>query len=107
MGLYRLNREFPAFLRRAPFHATRAVVSASEAYAVSEHQVDEPEEVRFQFTGVQTCRRTDHSFVWDDTVYQDDEPMKLLNAFQRHLEGIAGDSEMHQARHEILRLIGG
>jgi len=80
-------------------------MSTVEAYAFAEHQVTDATEANFQFCGVQARIRDDQSFVWDDTVYQGDEPMKLLNTFQRYIEELADDPDQWPLRTEILRVI--
>lgn len=103
-GKYRL------FLEAAPVHATRALIAALSAYVEEQHTPglggEGPEET-FEFDGREARIRADYSEVWDEgSAYRYDEPLKMLDAFQGHLERISTDeSGDAEGRRRLLDLI--
>lgn len=96
MALYNLAEVFPEFLAHAPRRATSTLVAVMDAYVARYHAPKSGEaiEASFTFDGGEARIRTDHSVIWDEgDVYRDREPLKMLDAFERHLEHLAERSE--------------
>jgi len=92
MALYELAEAFPEFLESAPEEATRTLVGVVESYVAQRHSraSRETQEEVFDFGGQQARLRTDYSAIWDESdIHRHDEPIKMLDAFQRFLEGLA------------------
>lgn len=108
MARYELAEVFPEFLERAPENATRALIGAMEAYVVQRHRLapGEWQEVTFDLAGRRARFLADYSAIWDEgDTYRDDEPLKMLDAFQRYLETLVGQEngvEQFRALLEIL-----
>ena len=91
MALYVLAEVFPEFLQSAPENAIRAFVTVINSYVAQRHPTHQDEQTHeFDFDGLQACIRTDHSGVWDEgDTYGHDEPVKMLNTFERYLEKLS------------------
>ncbi len=96
MAHYELANVFPEFLKHAPRNAVRALIAVTEAYFARRHAPSSGEvhEATFDFDGRQARLCSDYSSVWDggDT-YRHDEPLKMIDAFQQFLEGLAEKPE--------------
>ena len=106
MALYELAETFPEFLESAPEQATLALVGVVESYVAQRHSSGsgEAQEEVFDFAGQQVRLRTDYRAIWDEgDLYRNDEPSKMLDAFQQFLEGLA----THQHSESKLRALIG
>jgi len=103
MTLYELAKVFPQFLEGAPDRATRALIAVMKAYVAQNHPLasGEEDEKIFDFNGIQARFCTDYSAIWDDDVYRNDEPIQMLDTFQRYIEELA----KKQDRIEQLRML--
>lgn len=102
MARYELAEAFPEFLEREPETAARTLVAVMEAY-VDKHQrpaTGEWQEETFDFEGRRARLLVDYSAIWDEgDTYRHDEPLKMLDAFQHYMEGLAGrESRVEQLR---------
>lgn len=108
MARFSFSLKFEPFLEAAPLHATRALINAMNTYVAErdgrrylrleglygEGGAEEqgPDEDRFDFAGRDAFIRPDYSEAWDNGMSRhEDEPLKMLNIFQSHLERISGD----------------
>ena len=92
MALHALAAIFPKFLKETPERATRALITVVEAYVSQRHSRASAKwhEEMFEFEDQKPRVRIDYSAVWDEgDTYCHDEPLKMLDAFQQHLEGLA------------------
>jgi hypothetical protein len=108
MAVYELAEIFPRFLESAPRNATRALIAAIEAYVLLRHTSpsDEREEETFELDDHQATIRSDFSSVWDEgDTYRHDEPLKMLDAFQRYLERLAGTQGDSEELHELVQIL--
>ncbi len=108
MAWHQLAEIYPNFLAQAPVHATRALISALDAYVVHEHPIRSNEliEEGFEFGGQPARIRTDYSAIWDaGNVYDHDEQVKMLNALDHHLEQLAGHEESAGKLQEIVEVL--
>jgi DNA replication protein DnaC len=107
-ALYELAEVFPAFLEHAPENATRALIAVTEAYVVQRHSTasSEEHEETFDFNGRQAHLRTDYSAIWDEgDTYRHDEPLKMLDAFEKYLQKLAEQPEAIERLHQIVELL--
>lgn len=108
MALYELAEVFPQFLEDAPTNATRALIAVMEFYVAQQHSLsshEEPEET-FDFRGRLAHIKKDFSATWDEgDLYDHDEPMKMLEAFQQYLENLAGQSDGIEKFHSVIELL--
>lgn len=94
LARYTLAGSFGTFLRQAPLHATRALISALETY-VEERETwikDTRADGRFAF-GVLTAEVcADASSIWSlSDLHTRDDALRMLNDFRFHLNDLAGD----------------
>jgi len=85
---WRLSEAFPSFLESAPSQAAEALISIVKAYVIQHHRPyrGEWEEQSFTLEGHTATIRTDFSHTWDaGTVYQNEDAIKILNAFERYI----------------------
>lgn len=107
-GLYILGESYLTFIKKAPSHATKALIKVIRAYIDREHQptsgnVDIDS---FQFNGIKVIIRTDFSAIWDQGLtHQHDPPIKMLNTFQEYVSDMVKRSEGSQDFQAILDLI--
>ena len=102
---YQLAEIYPAFLDEAPVRATRALISALNAYVAEKYRP--PSEEKFSLNDRKVTIRTDYSHIWDsETGYAShDDPIKMLNVFEEHLHKISNDTAKIDERQEILDTI--
>jgi len=108
MALYQLAEVFPEFLKSAPKEATRALVSVVESYVVQSHSLASGEwhEETFDFNSHQVNIRTDYSAIWDEgNIYRHDEPIKMLDAFQQFLEGMATKKDAGDRLRGLIQIV--
>jgi hypothetical protein len=108
MGLYELAEEFPKFLKHSAQNATRALIAVMGAYVCQRHPMEpgEPREETFDFDGYQVRLCTDYSAIWDEgDTYRHDDPLKMLDAFQRYLEELAEQEEGLEILRPIIRIL--
>ncbi len=107
-ALWELAETYPSFISLAPVHAVRALIIAVGAYVARRHPPASGEVVEetFDFAGRQARIRTDYSFIWDagDTSRHEDV-LKMVDAFEAHLIGLAKDGEGGAERREVLDLL--
>jgi hypothetical protein len=95
-ALYQLAESFPAFLETAPEQATRTLVRVLESYVGQRHSQPfrETQQAVFDFRDQQARLLEDYSSVWDEgDTYREEEPIKMLDAFQNFLEGLATEQD--------------
>jgi hypothetical protein len=108
MALYELEKVFPVFLKQAPINAARALIVVIEAYVTQYHfpASGEWNDEKFDFNGRQVCIRKDHSYIWDEGgTYRHEEPLKMLDAFQRYLERLIETNVDTEILHELVQII--
>jgi hypothetical protein len=109
MGRFALAGKYKQFLENAPLYAARALIAALNVY-VEEQDARRPGRERieesFQFDGREASIRTDHSEIWDQGIaHREDEPLRMLEVFQKYLEQISFDEGKADERRQILELI--
>jgi|GEM_PF-449171 len=105
MALYSLAESYHLLLEQSYINGIQALITVIEAYIKLRYGDKEIElyEEAFDFNGRLAHLYTDHSTIWGESdVYQYDEPIKMLNALQRHLESLAQDPEKVDRLHEII-----
>lgn len=108
MALYELARAFPDFMENAPENATHVLIVAMEAYVAKRHHLNsrELQEVVFELNGLQAKLIADYSHIWDKSdVYRHDDPMKMLDAFQKYLESLEGSEDGIERFQKTLQII--
>ncbi len=108
MALFELEKVFPIFLKQAPINATRALIDVIEAYVTQYHfpASGEWDDEKFDFNFRQVCIRKDHSYIWDEGgTYCHEEPLKMLDTFQRYLESIIESNVDTEIFHELIQII--
>ncbi|NLG80266.1 MAG: hypothetical protein GX492_10685 [Firmicutes bacterium] len=107
MALYELAEVFPEFLADAPRHATRAVIAVLEAYVAHRHGAPSAEVERtFDFGGRLARVRTDYSAIWDDgDAYRNDEPLRMLDAFEQYVKHQAERDERTVELRELVEVL--
>jgi hypothetical protein len=95
MVLYVLANVFPVFLAQAPAQATRTLMVIIGLYVAQKHHHAASErEEPFVFHENETYIRTDYSANWDTgAIYDNDEPLKMLGAFESYVERLAEQEE--------------
>ena len=92
MACYQLGEVFSEFLRSAPENAIRALISVMNNYVVQHHSASHHDEQtkKFDFDGLDARICTDSSGSWDQAdIYSHDDPVKMLDAFERYLEELS------------------
>jgi hypothetical protein len=106
MARHRFAGKYKQFLEAAPVNAARVIVKAMNTYVAErdeqrylrfermygEDKAEEhvPDEEKFEFAGQDAFIRTDYSEVWDNGgTHRNDEALKMLDNFQRYLEGLS------------------
>ena len=108
MTVYELANIFPGFLECAARNATSALIKAMEAYITQEHSYEHEKfpEKAFDFKGQRAIIRGDYSAIWDEnSLYRDDEALKMLDTFQQHLEKLSGKPGSLEKLREIVQVI--
>jgi hypothetical protein len=122
MARHRFAGKYKQFLEAAPVNAARVVVKAMNTYVAErdeqrylrfermygEDKAEEhvPDEEQFDFAGRDAFIRPDYCEVWDNGgAHRNDEALKMLDNFQRYLEGLSEGDEHVDGRIELLNLI--
>jgi len=108
MALYELAEAFPEFLEHSPERATRALIAVMEAYFYQSHPsaYNEESEETFDFDGRQARLCNDNSAIWDKgDIYRHDEPLKMLDTFQQHLEKLAEREDSMEKLRALVHVI--
>jgi hypothetical protein len=122
MARFSFAGKYKQFLEAAPLNAARVLVNAMNSYVVErderrylryermygEDKAGEhvPDEEKFEFAGQDAFIRPDYSEVWDNGgARSNDEPLKMLDTFQRYLEKISEGDEHVNERSALLNLI--
>lgn len=108
MALFALAQKFGNFLSNAPLHATRALIDVMDSYVERRHNLQRSaeEEESFDFRGRQARYQTDYSEIWDNgSTYRNDEPLKMLGAFEQFLERLAQNDAPTELREVIGTMI--
>jgi len=107
MVRYELANTFSEFLKIAPINATRALITALNGYVNEEHSpMGEVVGEVFEFDGLKAQIRTDHSTIWDDgDTYRHDEPLKMLDTFEKYLIDTTQVEDLIACRREIIKII--
>ena len=108
MACYQLGEVFSEFLSSAPENAIRALISVMNNYVVQHHSAprDDEQTKKFDFDGLDARICTDSSGSWDQSdIYGHDDPVKMLDAFERYLEKLSGQPSLNDNIYEHLRLI--
>jgi hypothetical protein len=104
-GLYVLTSAFPEFLAKGSAWAVSALISAIEVYVTDRHHALSGEE-SFDFNGEDARLAEDYSVIWGHGgVYRHDEPIKMLEAFEHHLERLAERDDTATELREIVGVI--
>jgi hypothetical protein len=95
MVLYVLAKVFPVFLAQAPAEATRTLMVIMRLYVAHKHHHAASErEEPFVFYNKEAYIRTDYSAIWDTgAIYNNDEPLEMLGAFESYVECLAEQEE--------------
>jgi hypothetical protein len=105
-GLHLLAEAFPEFLAKAAAPATRTLIHVVAAYVSTHHAYPGHSEEAFDFDGREAWIRQDNSVSWDaGDLYRHDEPVRMLNAFERDLEALAQWPEAPDRLQEILEVV--
>jgi len=105
--LYELTEVFPEFLAQTPRQATSTLIAVIEAYVAQEHRYSSDEiEESFLFNGRGARIRSDHSISWDtNDLHHDDQPLKMLNAFEQYLEHLAEQEDGAREFNELIEIV--
>ena len=104
-GLYVLGSAFPEFLAKGSACAVSALIAVIEVYVTDRHRAPSGEE-SFNFNGEDARLAEDYSAIWDQGgVYRHEEPIKMLEAFERHLERLAVRDDTATELREIVGVI--
>ena len=108
-ALYELTQIYPGFLRQAPSHATRALISALESYTATEHPPmgDDTTEHTFNFEGRRAAIRPDYSSIWGSGMHVAHDARTLLNEFENYLRELSQKSDEAGTRHQVLCVVVG
>ncbi len=107
-GLWQLAELYPQFLKAAPLNATLALIAVLESYVSMYHTPSQVVEGVFEFYGTPAHVRLDLSAIWDaGSVHAHEDPIRMLNAFDRFLATLAVDvsqqTELANIVHTIVR----
>ncbi|MEP7153402.1 MAG: hypothetical protein ABI856_17005, partial [Nitrospira sp.] len=83
-----LSEGFSKFLKAAPKQAAEALISVIDAYVTQQHPSygERWQENSFMVRGHSATIREDFSHSWDSgDLYQDDNPIKMLNVFEDYI----------------------
>jgi hypothetical protein len=110
MARFQLAQLYPDFLRRAPEHATRAMIVALEGYISRERNADEwhnkENEQTFKFDKYVAHFRADYSSIWDSGFHTEHvEALQILSAFFDWLESILGDTGLERTVNSVLAIL--
>jgi len=103
---YGLAMAYPEFLKEAPIQAIQALIVVMEAYAKNRHEVSFGDAAgeQFDFVGKKAIIKADYSSVWDEwNTYKIDPPMKMLDTFDSHIQGLGKDKTRAE---EFLNILG-
>jgi hypothetical protein len=106
-ALYELATAYPRFLREAPLHATRALISAYEVYISVEHASagDDATEQSFDFEDRQAAIRADYSSIWDSGIHVTHDAVTLLNEFESYLRELSQNADEAGTRRQVLDVL--
>lgn len=105
-ALYELAEIYPQYLKQAPFEAIITLILVIENYVINNHgQSQSNYEATFEYNGKKAHFKADYSFIWDSETYSDDEPIIMLDAFQKYLIEIGNDDNQKKLRNNLLELI--
>jgi hypothetical protein len=122
MARHRFAGKYKQFLEAAPVNAARVVINAMNTYVAEREEqrylrfermygedhagAHVPDEESFEFAGRDAFIRPDYSEVWDNGgAHRNEEALKMLDSFQRYLEGLCEDDGHADERDELLNLI--
>lgn len=105
MARYQLARVYPEFLQNAPVQATSALVGVIAAYVEEEHRPRELIEEQFDFNGQEAIIISDRSTVWDSHTYRHDEPLIMLDVFDKYLQKLSQEPERERERQDLINII--
>jgi hypothetical protein len=104
-GLYLLAEAFPELLAKAPAVGTRVLIHVIAAYVRVRHGGPGDRDEAFDFADRQAWIRADYSGIWDTDLYRHDNPFKMLNTFERHLEALAQRPEAPDRLQEVVEVV--
>ncbi|MFJ5792684.1 trypsin-like serine protease [Lysinibacillus sp. NPDC093197] len=105
-ALYLLKEEFPNYLEYAPFHALYTLIAIVENYAIKKHSSGNTRDgIPFEFLGLKTHFRPDHSHIWDSDTYKIDEEVELLDHLQNYLIKLGHDENKKELLQGIIKVI--
>lgn len=108
MALHELAEVFPEFLNHNPKTAVRSLIAVIESYIMQRHShgTQEIHEESFEFDGQEARIRTDYSSIWDESdTHRIDEPLKMLDAFDRYFERLAENDDRLEELGELIKII--
>jgi hypothetical protein len=108
MAYFVLAEAFPEFLVHAPRRATSALVAVMESY-VTHHYMQrfgEGIEESFPFGDQEARFCPDYSVSWDASgAYGHEDPLKMLNVFEEHIERLAAQEDSMGEIHELIEVL--
>lgn len=105
---YELAEVYPEFLKTAPVQATRALISLMKAYVENQHSNKSTgtSGKTFQIGDKIATIKSDYSYIWDEgDTYEHDEPIKILNIFEKHMRELSQDDTRADERGRLLEII--
>lgn len=103
-ALNQLAEVYPNFLQEAPLFAVQALVAILAVFYLPRF-ADSPEEP-FDFNGIPAAIQADSSVFWDaGDPYRHEEPLQMLDAFDRYLRDLSDDRERDDERNEIIHIL--
>jgi hypothetical protein len=108
MARWVLSVKYELFLRGAPLHAFRALLVALRTYVTDHYysRFGDRSEDRFDFDDRSAFVTSDFSEMWDEgTAHADDQPVRMLAAFQKYIEAVWSDAKKTNERQEILNTV--
>ena len=88
MCRYRLIKHFPGFLQATPLPATLSVIRSLNVFIVKEHIVRAEDIKMFNFRGKSAHFVQDHSYIWDEQQYAD-EQIEMADALFEYIGELA------------------
>lgn len=106
-ALWVLMSDFSAFVEAAPIHATRAMLSAVDAFVGRKHSIEEADSAieTFEFLGHEARYRPDNSAIWDSGSSRDAEPLQLLGQLMHRLSVLSEDDSQDSIWLSMLSVI--
>jgi signal recognition particle GTPase len=95
LGLWSLAEHYSIFLDAAPREALDALLKITDQYVRGRRKATE-DSVPIMLDELQSSLLRDNSFIWGSGVAQNDDPLKMLRAFQNYLERLTDATVIQQ-----------